>query len=97
MPMRDFFWAFPKLAASELRTLTVAGGSASPLPADRYAFVEHYCDERGCDCRRVTLSVFAERQGTPVASINFGFDSAHPMAGPFLDPLHAQAPYAPNC
>lgn len=61
MSLSGFCQAFPKLAASELRTITVAPGSGSTVPADRYAFLELYCDEPGCDCRRVTIAVFAER------------------------------------
>lgn len=95
MPLSDFYQAFPTLAASELRTITVPPGSGSPLPADRYAFLELYCDDQGCDCRRVTIGVVAERKLAPVAHISLGFDSADAMAGPFLDPLNPQASYAP--
>ena len=93
--MTDFFQAFPKLAASELRTTMVSAGSDLPVPADRYVFLELYCEDRGCDCRRVTIAVIAERKMAPIAYINLGFDSADAMAGPFLDPLNPQASYAP--
>ena len=96
MALSAFYQAFPKLAASELRTITVAPGSGSTVPAGRYAFLELYCDERGCDCRRVTIAVFADRQGEAVAHISLGFDSADDMAGPFLDRLNPQASYAPE-
>jgi hypothetical protein len=94
MPLSDFFHAFPKLAGSELRNFTVPPGADSSLPADRYAFIELYCNDKGCDCRRVTIAVFAERQRKYVAYLNLGFDSSDAMAGPFLDPLNPQAPYA---
>ncbi len=96
MSLSDFYRAFPKLAASELCTIAVAPNSDSTVPADRYAFLELYCDERGCDCRRVTVAAFAERQGETVAYISLGFDSADDMAGPFLDRLNPQAAYAPE-
>ena len=96
MSLSAFYQAFPKLAASELRTITVAPSSGLAVPADRYAFLELYCDERGCDCRRVTVAVFAERRGEAVAHISLGFDSADEMAGPFLDRLNPQASYAPE-
>ncbi len=96
MALSGFYQAFPKLAASELRTITVAPSSGVAVPADRYAFLELYCDERGCDCRRVTVAVFAERKGEAVAYISLGFDSADDMAGPFLDLMNPQAPYAPE-
>lgn len=92
--MTDFFQAFPTLTASELRTITVSEGADLPVPADCYAFLELYCEDRGCDCRRVTIAVIAERKRAPVAYINLGFDSSDAMAGPFLDPLNPQASYA---
>jgi hypothetical protein len=49
MSQSGFYQAFPKLASLELRTIAVAPGSGSAVPADRYAFLELSCDERGCD------------------------------------------------
>lgn len=96
MSLSNFYQAFPKLAASELRTLTVASGSGLAVPADRYVCHELYCGDRGCDCRRVIVTFFAERQGEAVAHISLGFDSADELAGPFLDRLNPQASYAPE-
>jgi len=94
MPMSDFFRAFPKLAESELRNFTIGPGTGSDLPAGRYGFIEAYCDEKGCDCRRVMIAVFSEEAQDFVAHINLGFDSEDEMAGPFLDPLDPQGPHA---
>lgn len=94
MAMSDFFDKFPKLAETELRNITILPGSSSPLPPDCYGFLELYCEERDCDCRRVMISVFAEKQRRFVASISLGFDSDGSMAGPLLDPLNEQASYA---
>ena len=94
MSMSDFFEKFPKLADTELRNITILPGYSSLLPPDCYGFIELYCDEKDCDCRRVMISVFAEKQRRFVAFINLGFDSDDSMAGPFLDPLHPQASYA---
>jgi hypothetical protein len=94
MGMTDFFLVFPNLADNELRNITVGSGSSLGLPAGRYAFAESYCDEKGCDCRRVLIRVYSERSGDYIAHINMGFDSADPMAGPFLDPLDYQGPQA---
>jgi len=92
--MSDFYRAFPKLADSELRSFTVAPAYGSSLPAGQYTLLELYCNEKGCDCRRVTIAVFAERNRDFVAHINLGFDSDGVMAGPFLDPMNPQARYA---
>ena len=94
MPMSNFFLRFPKLAETELRNFTIGPGPGSDLPAGRYGFIEAYCDEKGCDCRRVMISVFSEEAQDQVAYISLGFDSAGEMAGPFLDPLNPQGPHA---
>ena len=51
MPFVPFHEAFPDLAKRETRTFTIL--EARELPAANYALVEMYCDEPGCDCRRV--------------------------------------------
>ena len=43
------------------------------LPVDDYAFVEHFCNDPGCDCRRVLFKVMSKSQlGEILATINFG-------------------------
>jgi hypothetical protein len=54
-----------------------------------YTFVESYCTEKGCDCRRVTVLVLSPK-GKLAAVIGFGFDPQGPLAGPFLDSFHKQ-------
>ena len=63
------------------------------IPKGSYTFFECYCTEPGCDCRRVTLLVINEK-AQQKAAISFGFEPDEPMAGPYLDDLHQQAPYA---
>jgi hypothetical protein len=48
---------FPELAKRETRSITILPGSDLGLPAGEYGFLEMYCDEPGCDCRRVFLYV----------------------------------------
>ena len=55
-----------------------------------YTFVETYCTDKGCDCRRVTLLVLSPK-GKLAAVIGFGFDPREPLAGPFLDSFHKQS------
>ena len=92
MSLEPFFHHFPEIGMQETRSLTL-GGEQHGVPAGRYAFIELYCTERGCDCRRVMLQVLSERDGV-VASISYGFDRKGEMPGPFLDPLHDRSPYA---
>jgi hypothetical protein len=58
--------------------------------AGEYSFIEAYCVEEDCDCRRVALLVVNEKR-KQVATIEFGFDPEHPLAGPFLDEFEKQA------
>jgi hypothetical protein len=55
-----------------------------------YTFVETFCIDKGCDCRRVTLLVLSPK-GKLAAVIGFGFDPREPLAGPFLDTFHKQS------
>lgn len=63
------------------------------IPKGEYAFLELYCTDKGCDCRRVTIVVINRKMETK-AVISMGFDPREPLAGPFLDDSHRQSPYA---
>jgi len=76
--MRAFHSFFPELAQREVRCVHI-GPSATPdaleLPADEYVYIEFYCEEHGCDCRRVVLD--GVRKGEPknvLASISYGWE-----------------------
>jgi hypothetical protein len=81
------------------------------LPAGEYAFVEWYCEDPACDCRRAFLEVVPRGQPRPVlASINFGWESRafYQRKMPYdpkapreitegsLDPINLQSPLAPE-
>ena len=108
MPMIPFMERFPDLAARETRSVTVAG--RTDIPDGEYGFLELFCDETGCDCRRAMIVVL--RSDTKLnkiwASINYGWESlefykrwggawvdSSTAKGPFLDPLNPQTPYSP--
>jgi len=108
MPMIPFMERFPDLAARETRCVTVFG--RSDIPDGEYGFLELFCDEPGCDCRRVMIAVL--RSDTELnkiwASINYGWESIEfykqwggswfteaDAKGSFLDPLNPQTPYSP--
>ena len=75
------------------------------LPDGEYAFLESYCNEVDCDCRRVMINVISRKKRNKIfAVINYGRESAgfyrgrtgdKDMKGPFLDPLNKQTKYAP--
>lgn len=108
MPMIPFMERFPELAAREMRSVTVSG--RTDIPDGEYGFLELFCDEPGCDCRRVMIDVLrADTELNKIwATINYGWESlafykkwggssvtAAESKGPFLDPLNPQTPYSP--
>ena len=91
--MMSFDSVFPELAKSETRVIhALADGE---LPRGTYLLREHYCNEAGCDCRRVLLHVCSVEAERVVASINYSFEPAKPPFADepqiFLDPLNPQS------
>jgi hypothetical protein len=48
MPYRSFHGFFPKIAERETMILTSKPAGDQPFPDNEYAFIELYCDEKGC-------------------------------------------------
>lgn len=106
MPMVPFYSRFRELAFAEMRSVTTRGYSS--LPDADYGFLEFYCNEPACDCRRVLLQVIREGTGTRVwASINFGWETPSfyhrwspgdpegaQNSGSYLDPLNPQTEHS---
>lgn len=98
-----FFSKFPELAQEETRWIIVPG--QGDLPEVQFAFLESYCDDPGCDCQRVMISVISEQYpGKILATISYGWKSdefykkwgccAGPggsYKGPYLDLLKPQS------
>lgn len=107
MPMTGFFIHFPDIAFKETRVVTTRG--RPDLPDGEYGFLELYCDEVDCDCRRVMINVVSKDAGPQhLATINYGWEPlefyekwarnkeiAVDMAGAELDMLNHQTEYAP--
>ena len=75
MPYALFHSRCPKLAERETRSITVLENSDLGLPAGQYSFLEMYCDEDDCDCRRVMFYVLSEKRGAAVqAVISWGWE-----------------------
>jgi len=105
--MVPFYTRFRELAFREMRSATVSKWPG--LPPGTYGFLELYCDEAGCDCRRAIIQVISPDSGRKVwATINYGWESAEfyrrwisdPVdaercAGAWLDPLNRQSRHAP--
>ena len=107
MPMAPFYSKFRDLAFEETRTVFLRNHES--LPDGEYGFLEFYCNEVKCDCRRVLVQVIRPETGGRVwASINFGWetpafyrrwtsgnpDDADEMASATLDPINLQSKYS---
>lgn len=73
MPYSMFYDLFPEIAKEETRSLIVFNDS--DLPPDVYALMELFCDEPGCDCRRVMFHIFSDNRKEFLAVIAFGWES----------------------
>ena len=75
MPMIPFMERFPELGARETRSVTVP--QRQDLPEGEYGFVELYCNQPGCDCRRVMIDVLRPETGWSKvwATISYGWES----------------------
>jgi hypothetical protein len=93
MALTAFHDRFPQSGANECRVVVLPEGGEQ-IPPGSYAFVEFYCDECECDCRRVVLTVTDEQSGQALASISFGFDAEDPDRGPLLHPLNRPCCFA---
>ena len=74
MPYIPFHEYFPEIAERETRSITVPPGADLGLPAGEYGFLEMYCDEPGCDCRRVFFCVVRPDHQGPEAVVAWGWE-----------------------
>ena len=76
MPYVLFRNQFPELAERETRTITVINrDSPGDLPDGQYGLLEMFCDEPGCDCRRVFLYVVSSIHQRLEAVIAYGWET----------------------
>ena len=106
MPMIPFMERFHDLAKRETKSILVL--DQTQLPPGEWGFLEFYCNEPGCDCRRVIICVMRPDTGWRKvwATIGYGWESldfyrkwGHGMEddelkGPYLDPLNPQSEYS---
>jgi hypothetical protein len=79
MPFALFHSRFPEIAEAETRTITVQADNPWQLPAASYGYLDMYCYERGCDCRRVMLFLTSSARPPseqPQGVIGFGWETA---------------------
>ena len=73
MPYVLFHDYFPDIAERETRSFTMF--EDSELPAGSYGLMEMYCNDPGCDCRRVFFSVISSVTKQVEAVIAYGWES----------------------
>ncbi len=108
MSYESFYERFPEIAVKETRTITVMNHAG--IPTGNYGLIEMYCNEPGCDCRRVFFDVYEWERGTSMAIIAYGWESEkfyarwygennpgtiHDLQGPVLNFGSPQSKYAP--
>jgi SEC-C motif len=76
MPFVPFHDLCPEIAMRETRVLTVLPGADVPLPPAQYSFVEMFCDESDCDCRRAFFTVYSSPGPKTEAVISWGWENA---------------------
>ncbi|MEA2053925.1 MAG: hypothetical protein U9O96_02230 [Candidatus Thermoplasmatota archaeon] len=74
MSYTPFHEKFLEIAKEETRSIIAINDPE--LPEGRYVLLESYCDEVGCDCRRVFFNVFSERRKEIVAVIAYGWEDS---------------------
>ena len=75
MPFTLFHDMFPEIAERENRVITIFPDSGFELPAANYSFLEMYCDEPNCDCRRVFFYVMSSLSKKLEAVVTYGWKS----------------------
>lgn len=75
MPFALFHSRFPEVAERETRTITVLPNSDLALPAGDYGFLEMFCDEPDCDCRRVFFYVVSSVRKDVEAVVTWGWET----------------------
>jgi hypothetical protein len=75
MPYVLFHSYFPQIAEAETRVLTMPPSKKKGLLKGSYAFCEMFCDEPGCDCRRVFFSVVSDSHQQIEAVIAYGWET----------------------
>jgi hypothetical protein len=97
MAMCPYAVRCPDDAEKDILVLTIT--EHDKIPPGSYMFVDCYCDEADCDCRRVILHVVDAVGEKLLAGINYAFERPRAPHDDepqlFLDPLNVQTELAP--
>lgn len=75
MMYQPFHELYPQIAEKETRIITLFGNNEFGLPADDYLFVEFFCNEPACDCRRAMFQIFSSSDNNDLATVCWGWES----------------------
>jgi len=73
MESAPFAKIVPEIGLDETREVEVIVDCF--VPKDVYGFVEMYCMDPDCDCRKVILQIFSIKNNKFIASIDYGWES----------------------
>lgn len=71
----QLYHILPEVAMKETRSITVPPHNQFGVPTGEYGFVELYCTDADCDCRRVCIAVRSKATNSTVAVIFYGWES----------------------
>ena len=80
MSFAPFYEYFPEIAERETRSITIFNRDFN-LPPDDYGFTEAFCNDKGCDCRRVFFNVIPDKGRRMEAVISYGWEPVSFYAG----------------
>ncbi len=82
MPFQPLYEILPEVAMHETRSITILhSDNKHNLPKGCYSFVESFCNEISCNCRRVFFSVYYSKDmkslpgKDPLAIIGYGWET----------------------
>ena len=75
MMMEAFFSKFPDVARNETRSITILNDSYG-LEQGQYSFIEYFCNDAECDCRRAMIQVLGPGDRS-FATLGYGWESAN--------------------
>ena len=108
MMYQSFHDYYPEVAETETRCLTLRNDPE--LPSGTYGFIESFCNDPSCDCRRVFLNVYHFEKKQFLAVIAYGWEdeafyarwmrnddpeTVAELKGPCLNLFSPQSPLAP--
>jgi hypothetical protein len=113
MDFIPFYEECPIVADKQTRTTFILDKKLYGIPAGQYAFIENYCTDPECDCRKVMVNIIRvnNKSGKILGTISYGWEGlkfytqwlygdkklAKEMKGPSLELGGIQSEYSAQC